>query len=387
MRGRWFCRVVAWAVSLVLLWSLPAAASGPKSGWSIQRSRNPARESGLGEVSCPSASLCIAVGSDTTAANGPGRTLAERWSAGRWTVQPTPSPRDGGLGAVWCVSGRSCIAVGSVSTSYFEGRTLAERWNGRRWRLQSIPSAPDGSLAAVSCASARACVAVGRFRPRGGSAFATLAEAWNGRKWTITPTPTPRNNGLAEGDLEGVSCVSASDCIAVGSYAYGAKSLAERWNGRRWRVQPSPNPHTVSAYKSPAQSAFDAVSCSSARACVAVGYYTPAQYAADPLVERWNGRQWMITPTPDAPNRGSLRDVSCSSASACTAVGMLDSRGEQDGAERWNGRKWTIQKTPNTYGGRLYGVSCPSSTQCTAVGGNDRKNSDRYFTLAERWTR
>ena len=267
------------------------------------------------------------------------------------------------------------MAVGGSDTV----GTVAERWNGRRWLLESTPRELGAStLTAVSCVSPRVCMAVG-YVSTNASDFTALAERWNGRRWKLERTSQA-------GLLEGVSCVSERFCVAVGSYAGGAPTLAQRWNGRRWAVQSTPNPHTVSAYKSPAQSYLLGVSCSSTRACIAVGSYTPAQYTHAPLVERWNGRKWSIRATAKAANFGFLSGVSCAAASACTAVGLLGRRDEHD-IERWNGRKWIIQKGATTWDGTLQAVSCAARTSCTAVGSKLARNSDRHLTLAERWRR
>jgi hypothetical protein len=42
----------------------------------------------------------------------------------------------------------------------------------------------------------------------------TLAEAWNGTSWSIQDTPNPAATSNA---LDGVSCVTADSCVAVGS--------------------------------------------------------------------------------------------------------------------------------------------------------------------------
>jgi hypothetical protein len=56
-------------------------------------------------------------------------------------------------------------------------------------RLPIPPGAPGEEplvlLASVSCASATACVTVGS------NQAATMAERWNGATWTIQPTPNP----------------------------------------------------------------------------------------------------------------------------------------------------------------------------------------------------
>jgi len=93
----------------------------------------------------------------------------------------------------------------------------------------------------------------------------TLAERWNGASWTIQPTP----NRAAGAELRGVSCPSASTCTAVGQYflANGATwMLIEAWNGARWVLKPTP---ALNAY----DSGLARVSCTTPRACTAVGYY------------------------------------------------------------------------------------------------------------------
>jgi hypothetical protein len=44
----------------------------------------------------------------------------------------------------------------------------------------------------------------------------TLAEQWNGTSWAVQTTPNPV--GSQESELDGVFCISASACKAVGFY-------------------------------------------------------------------------------------------------------------------------------------------------------------------------
>ena len=48
--------------------------------------------------------------------------------------------------------------------------------------------------------------------------------------------------------LTGVSCV-ACGCLAVGSYNVGVAAIAERWNGRRWRLARLPGRHHRAAQR------------------------------------------------------------------------------------------------------------------------------------------
>jgi hypothetical protein len=175
------------------------------------------------------------------------------------------------------------------------------------------------------------------------------AESLTGSTWRTLVTPMPKLTT----ELNGVSCVSVSACVAVGDS--GSGSFAEVWNGARWMITPTPNPAGAS------YATLAAVSCTATTACIAVGH---ASYASSPfslpLVERWDGSSWTIQNTPSVAGGGALTSVSCISATTCEAVGGP--------AEGWNGSSWTIQNTPGVAGGGdLTSVSCTSATTCEAV--------------------
>jgi hypothetical protein len=349
------------------------------TAWRIQPTPNPSQGGGfLSGVACTSASSCTAVGA-SNAFTPNARTLAERWNGTRWRIQPTPNPPQGGGGltGVACTSASACTAVGASNAG-----NLAERWNGRKWRIQPTPN-PAGAqftfLNTVACPSPSACTAAGAYVNSSGT-FQTLAERWNGRKWRIQPTPS-RTGG--SNFLIGVACTAASACTAAG-FSVGrsgiVRTLAERWNGSRWRIQPTPNPRGA------APSQLASVSCTSPPACTATG-----EAANRPLAERWDGAQWRIQPTPSLRAGGGLASVSCTSAVACAAVGArTDSSGDFTGtlAERWDGSRWHLQPTPNppgAHGSALFGLSCTSSSACTATGNSFNSSGTPVGVFAERW--
>jgi hypothetical protein len=69
-----------------------------------------------------------------------------------------------------------------------------------------------------------------------------IAEHWDGSRWTIRRLPVPPVPPGEEPVVlpASVSCMSVTACVAVGS-SHGA-TLAERWNGATWTIQPAPNP-------------------------------------------------------------------------------------------------------------------------------------------------
>jgi len=65
-------------------------------------------------------------------------------------------------------------------------------------------------------------------------------------------------------------------------------SVAERWNGHRWRTQRIREPAGASG------NVLVAISCSSRRRCTAVGYDLTTSGNTLTLAERWNGRRWSV---------------------------------------------------------------------------------------------
>jgi hypothetical protein len=147
----------------------------------------------------------------------------------------------------------------------------------------------------------------------------TLAERWNGKKWKLQRTPNPHQTSVAQ--LNGVSCIRSTACIAVGSYLTSAGkfvTLAEHWNGKRWTIEHTSNPAGPKVFSS-----LNAVSCTARSVCTAVGYYTNNAGKEMTLAEHRNGKKWTIErpPSPAGAKSSLLDGVSCTAVSVCTAVG------------------------------------------------------------------
>ncbi len=133
------------------------------STWSIVASPNPSGpESALSGVTCTSTSNCVAVGF------GHG-TLIERWNGTTWAIVTSVNPT-GATGAsltdVSCPSATRCVAVGTIFLQTVVQR-LVETYNGTKWSLTTVP-VPSGTkvsgLSGVSCATTTSCFAAGNFR-------------------------------------------------------------------------------------------------------------------------------------------------------------------------------------------------------------------------------
>src|SRR5215472_7614370 len=357
------------------------------ASWSVESTPSPqgGASSALNAVDCTSASVCVAVGNSFTH-SGTEITLAERWDGTRWSIQATPNPSSGGgaLFGVSCTSASACTAVGASNAG-----TFAEQWNGTKWAIQPTPN-PAGAqfsfLIAVTCTSSSACTAVGGYGNSSGTQV-TLAEHWNGTQWRIQATSNP--SGAQFSFLNAVSCTSPSACTAVGGYGNSSGTLvtlAERWNGTTWVIQHTPNPSGAQV------SILNAVSCTSSSACAAFGFDVNGSGLSVTLAERWNGTTWSIQPTPNRPRASAsgFSAVSCPMPSFCMAAGTAANSFSTPVslAESWNGKSWKVQNTPNLPGAEpsgLLGVSCTRPSNCMAVGLTGTDFSPRAALVAEHW--
>ncbi|MGH3403783.1 MAG: hypothetical protein ACRDRJ_14980 [Streptosporangiaceae bacterium] len=346
-----------------LTWA--TAGRGAKGGFTVTIPATDVATDSAANVSCHKGGCTVVGGLDTNSgrggSDGTGTTLALRGSGSHFTRQTTPNPAgtvDADLASLSCVpSGFCAAATESGQTQVVQSgdpEVMVRMTAHSPWRVAK--NAGSGFLASISCTSATFCLALGS--PAG-------AEKWDGTSWSELSAPAPFDP--AAGGLEAVSCVSSSACMAVGSTKTHAgltsKALAAFWNGTSWSTLTPIRPAGAR------WSRLAGVSCTSATHCVAAGYYPPATGSPRALVETWNGSSW----TKESPNmRVNFPDhvgVSCATRSACMVTwGALG----EDLAQWWNGTKWTATvfagPKPRSQERDIAGVSCMSATSCTAAG-------------------
>lgn len=289
------------------------------TNWSTVASPNaPGSDSQLTGISCSSATDCVAVGwfNNGDLSN---QTLIEAWDGVAWTIVagPTPGYPEMTLAGVSCADSTDCVAVGSYSPNDVNGYTLVESWNGTIWSIISSPNVNPGydndSLAGVSCTSSSNCVAVGTDAT--GSPNPPLIESWNGTMWSLDTVPS------TNGDLDGVSCGVPSACTAVGINNNTGQPLIEGWNGSQWSATTAPLPNG----RLPSMSVLNGVSCPSVDDCVAVGYFHPHRKKplTETLVDTWNGTSWSFVPSPNpSSDFNDLLAASCLQSSMfCDTAG------------------------------------------------------------------
>ena len=322
----------------------------------------------LQSTSCTSSSFCMAAGYYI---GGYDQTLIEEWNGTSWSIVTSPNmstTQSNILNGVSCTSTSFCMAVGYYTGSY--DQTLIEEWNGTSWSIVTSPNSSTTQtniLNGVSCTSATFCVAAGEYYT--GTYNQTLIEEWNGTSWSIVTSPntsTTQSNYLNGG----VSCTSATFCVAAGFLYTGSyyQTLVEEWNGTSWSIVTSPNSSTTQT------NILNGVSCTSATFCVAAGYYYTGTYYQT-LIEEWNGTSWSIVASPNTSTTQSNYlngGVSCTSSTSCMAAGYYSTGSyNQTLALEWNGTSWSIVTSPNTSttsNNLFYGVSCTSTSVCMATG-------------------
>jgi hypothetical protein len=269
--------------------------------------------SSLSGASCLTATSCIGVGASNSLLNGP---VAEAWNGSTWSTLISVNAYNifGALSDISC-PGPMCMAVGYQYASLpGDEMPLAEMWDGTGWSNQALPApagATTSALSSVSCPTTADCIAVGNQNPSG-----PLAENWNGSTWTIESIP----GNVA---LTGLSCPTTGLCWAVGG---NGSIVAEQWNVSAWTLHSLPTPTSATS------TSLNGISCPSPSDCVAVGSFTNPQGKAMTLSEQWNGTNWSILPTPNPSDSiaSYLSSVSCPTAQTCTAVGYYENTSNSD---------------------------------------------------------
>lgn len=326
-------------------------------------------------VSCVNNAFCAAVGSFAPGAH-PGQTLIQTYDGASWTINPSPNvgALENDLNGVSCVNPAFCVAVGMAFTnpsSGFDTNTLIEHYNGRTWSAMPSPNpAPGGlnRLYGVSCTTATYCVAVGSYDTGAPDTTLTLVEVFNGSSWSVMTSP---NVGSLDNALNGVSCPVAQSCYAAGVFYQASgnrQTLVERLLNGAWQVMGTPNVPSD-------DDTLESISCSAINMCTAVGEDIPTNTTSNPLILTDTSGAWTIQPVPPQPStQVALNGVSCLGGADCTTVGTYSNAQHRRQTLIMNEQNgpWRIQPSPNVGSGSNFmeSVDCIRGEFCTAAGSN-----------------
>jgi hypothetical protein len=403
-----------------LLASTGSALAASPLSWSSPTLIGPGSETPpvLEGVSCPSASLCVAVDE-----YGNVVTSTEPTSAGSWRVTRSYVGRAGyrSLASVSCASTDFCFASG--------GKT-----GGETFRTSSDPAGGAGAWTShnsvkgvpysVSCPSSGLCVGV-----NGGEVWSSTEPRGDLLAWKVQEIDEHRLYGIscpntslcvavdAEGDvltsseptgakavwhaaavdpghaLGRVSCASESLCVA-GDQAGDVLSTTEPAGGTAaWHLAAVDPGHVITGVSCSGslciavdgagdvlsssdptggagawsvahvdEHALRAVSCASASLCVATDVYGEVLTATDPTGP---AAAWALARV-DTMTAPPLAAVSCASASLCVASegsSVVTSTDPAGGAGAWR-----LEQSLELTAAPQLGLSCPSVSLCVGAG-------------------
>ncbi|HEY6426263.1 MAG TPA: hypothetical protein VIX84_03440 [Acidimicrobiales bacterium] len=256
----------------------------------------------LAGVSCSSPGNCVADGEYNTNAGGGGIELLTE-SGGVWTPSVAPLPSDAttgssqvaqvnpfidGSGQALACAGSQCLIPGYYASSNGLAPLLVHG-SGTTWtaltaqlpsNAQTTPGSEEAILDGASCGFDGGCVAVGDYltNPFGFRALVESVSPSGRVTGQEAPQPADQASGThVSAALQSISCISSTDCTAVGNYANDSNSgnpvaLIDTLSGSTWNAQ-SPVPGNA-AHGAAAGSRLFGVDCSGRGACLAAGEFT-----------------------------------------------------------------------------------------------------------------
>ena len=220
----------------------------------------------LAGISCTT-TICLAVGYETLNYALELDVATDTWTAVPPLNPPTTSGGYDQLFSVWCAPGTAvtCVAAGLVRPSAIAGeQNLIEEWNGTGWSMMTISDPYSvNTLAGISCLTTVDCYAVGYGSTLGSYNGSTLF-SWDGTSWSLVRAGT-----VQAASLYGISC--QVQCEAVGNLYRPVGSSAENEPYALTITSPTGvTPDTIPAQVG-SSSILNAVDCTPAQQCVAVG--------------------------------------------------------------------------------------------------------------------
>ncbi len=275
--------------------------------------------------------------------------------------QPTPTGT-GELGAVSCATPRRCWAVGVAGPNPdANGATViaATKDGGVTWKAQEVAGGSTPQLSGVSCPTATDCMAVGSNGASlpGSGVVITTSDA--GATWSAAASPP---NALV---VSSVTCASPSDCTVIVSAGTSTWSAHSSDFGQTWQQEGN------------LPSGFlpeNDVTCMAGGTCIDAGYVPTSNGHGQGAVavSADGGQTWTTATVPSG--LGVLQSTACLSASVCLAAGttattvsdVVPAKGELlrsvDGGHTWEPSTRALPVED------VYGLACPSAQQCAMVG-------------------
>jgi hypothetical protein len=295
----------------------------------------------------------VLLASLAAAAPASAATPAALWPAASELALPsganaTPDRQTAELDAVSCTGIVACVAGGSYvdksGLSSAMGVSELFNFNTALWSSRPLSLAPgnpaflkSSSLSSVACANQDVCTGVG-FYQDGTSDYQALITNKTSMDWDQTSPLTLPSDAIPSGQdaaLLSVSCTSAADCVATGTYkdANGAEDtqamVATETNGSWDQAVKVILPNGAATAAGAQDAELDAVTCTSAGNCVATGTYADANGDNEAMVATETNGAWggaVESPLPNGAvtvagdQDADLQGLFCTGQGSCVAA-------------------------------------------------------------------
>jgi len=358
----------------------------------------------INSVSCPAPGDCAAGGYYTDSA-GHQQALVVTETGGTWgTAEQVPGSaalNAGSPGAVIlsvsCSAAGDCGAGGYYTDSAGHEQALVVTETGGTWGtarevpgIGALNAGGSARIWSVSCTAAGDCTAAGQYASKTVDGIATVqafvVDETGGTWGKAQEVPgTAARNGGGYATVNSVSCTSAGNCSAGGSYTTSTPVtqafIADETNGTWGTAHAVPG---SAALNKRGLAQVNSVSCTSAGNCSAGGFYLDAAFNTQAFVVTESGGTWGTAqeiPGTAALDKGSpgamAVSVSCGAPGDCSASGSYtDSAGHQQAfvADQTSGTWGSAEEVPGTAAlnagtqAIAQAVSCASNGLCNAVG-------------------
>jgi hypothetical protein len=355
-------------------------------------------------VSCATAGNCSAGGFYAAPARFQQQAFVVGETGGKWgTAIEVPGTaalnkdNEAETFSVSCATAGNCSAGGQYDDAAGRLQAFVASETGGKWGTAiEVPgtaalNSGGAQINSVSCRSAGNCSAGGSYEDASGHDQAFVVGETGGTWGNAIEVPgTAALNTGGSAGVTSVSCASAGNCSAGGSYATasGFEAFVAGESGGRWG-NAIEVPGTAALNKGDG-ALVTSVSCATAGNCSAGGYYTiGAILGGQPVQEAFvageSGGRWgsaIEVPGTAALNKGDdaqVTSVSCATAGNCSAGGYytvtVASGIEQAFVVREAGGTWgSAIEVPGMAalnkgaGSQVYSVSCATAGNCSAGG-------------------
>ena len=257
------------------------------------------------------------------------------------------------LSAVACPTATSCLAAGTTGTTFLgsagNGGLLVPITNGIAGTPQAVPNV---NLTDIACPSSTQCLAVG-YSPVSPSP-AILVPITNG----IPGTPE-QVTASGSVDLNHITCLSATDCVATGAEAVPVGQSSQQEGAALAIINGSPGSVVLDSDVT----GFGGGTCPTPTSCLFSGIQTSTN---DVVVLPIDGNANPGT-AEVVPAESSAGAIACpSSPNSCVLLGENSSRTSGEIVPIINATPGNAVPIPGTAG--LSDITCPTPTSCLATG-------------------